>query len=80
MLGIEYAWNIYPSTRLSSGILLASNSLLLAGVWAGYPEGVYTSGLADISYLLSLAVHANIYIEWRWNKYNNLSTNGLWRY
>jgi alpha-1,3-mannosyltransferase len=40
---IEYAWNTYPSTNLSSGLLLAAHVLLLAGVWFGYPEGRNTS-------------------------------------
>ncbi|CAE6444538.1 unnamed protein product [Rhizoctonia solani] len=40
---IEYAWNTYPSTNLSSGLLLATHVLLLAGVWFGYPEGRNTS-------------------------------------
>lgn len=30
---IEYAWNVFPSTTLSSGILFAANSLLLVGIW-----------------------------------------------
>ena len=37
---IEYAWNVFPSTRLSSGILLGANVALLGGLWlspgAGY--------------------------------------------
>ncbi|EFI28445.1 dolichyl-P-Man:Man(5)GlcNAc(2)-PP-dolichyl mannosyltransferase [Coprinopsis cinerea okayama7 len=33
---IEYAWNIYPSTRLSSGILLAANTWILLGLWHGH--------------------------------------------
>jgi len=39
MIGIEYAWNVFPSTSISSGILLASNSLLVIGIWFGYPSG-----------------------------------------
>lgn len=39
LAGIEYAWNVYPSTTLSSGTLLAANGLLLIGVWSGFPEG-----------------------------------------
>ncbi|TFK27356.1 dolichyl-P-Man:Man(5)GlcNAc(2)-PP-dolichyl mannosyltransferase [Coprinopsis marcescibilis] len=39
LVGIEYAWNVYPSTKFSSGILLVANSLLLVGVWFGYPTG-----------------------------------------
>ncbi|KIK03831.1 glycosyltransferase family 58 protein [Laccaria amethystina LaAM-08-1] len=30
---IEFAWNVFPSTTLSSGILFAANSLLLVGIW-----------------------------------------------
>ena len=33
LLAIEYAWNVFPSTHLSSSILLGANSLLLVGVW-----------------------------------------------
>ncbi|KAI0831468.1 mannosyltransferase [Trametes gibbosa] len=39
LLGIEYAWNVYPSTSLSSGVLLAANAALLLGIWFGYSEG-----------------------------------------
>ncbi|KAF8810116.1 glycosyltransferase family 58 protein [Phlegmacium glaucopus] len=39
IIGIEYAWNIFPSTPISSGILLASNTLLVIGIWFGYPSG-----------------------------------------
>ncbi|KZP24739.1 glycosyltransferase family 58 protein [Athelia psychrophila] len=40
LLGIEYAWNIFPSTTISSGVLLAANSLLLVGIWFGFAEGI----------------------------------------
>jgi len=36
---VEYAWNIFPSTISSSGILLISNIMILVGIWAGFPEG-----------------------------------------
>jgi len=36
---IEYGWNVYPSTRLSSVVLCASHIVLLGGIWFGYPEG-----------------------------------------
>ncbi|KZO99402.1 glycosyltransferase family 58 protein [Calocera viscosa TUFC12733] len=36
---IEYAWNVYPSTVVSSGILLAGNALLLLGVFFGDANG-----------------------------------------
>ncbi|OJA10942.1 hypothetical protein AZE42_04657 [Rhizopogon vesiculosus] len=39
MGAVEYAWNVYPSTPFSSGLLLAANSLMLLGIWFGYPEG-----------------------------------------
>lgn len=39
LAGIEYAWNVFPSTTLSSGILLAAHVLLLLGIWFGFPEG-----------------------------------------
>ncbi|KAI0093547.1 glycosyltransferase family 58 protein [Irpex rosettiformis] len=39
LLGIEYSWNVFPSTPISSGVLLLSNVALLTGVWFGYPEG-----------------------------------------
>ncbi|KIM80719.1 glycosyltransferase family 58 protein [Piloderma croceum F 1598] len=39
ILGIEYAWNVFPSTSFSSAVLLAANTLLLVGVWFGFPEG-----------------------------------------
>ncbi|RPD66293.1 glycosyltransferase family 58 protein [Lentinus tigrinus ALCF2SS1-7] len=39
LLTIEYAWNVYPSTNFSSGVLVAANTALLLGIWFGYPEG-----------------------------------------
>ncbi|KAH7923869.1 mannosyltransferase [Leucogyrophana mollusca] len=39
MIAIEYAWNVFPSTPMSSGLLAAANVLLVMGVWLGYPEG-----------------------------------------
>ncbi|TDL27387.1 glycosyltransferase family 58 protein [Rickenella mellea] len=36
---IEYTWNIFPSTKISSALLVATNALLLAGIWFGWPEG-----------------------------------------
>lgn len=39
ILGIEYAWNVFPSTPTSSAILCLCNFAILAGVWLGYPEG-----------------------------------------
>ncbi|KAJ6547446.1 glycosyltransferase family 58 protein [Mycena capillaripes] len=40
IIGIEYSWNVFPSTPFSSMVLLMANSLLLAGVWTGYPNGI----------------------------------------
>ncbi|KAF9036614.1 glycosyltransferase family 58 protein [Panaeolus papilionaceus] len=40
--GIEYAWNVFPSTFTSSAILLACNILLVVGIWFGYPNGKRT--------------------------------------
>jgi hypothetical protein len=36
---IEYGWLTYPSTTLSSSLLLAGNVLVLVGVWCGDAEG-----------------------------------------
>ncbi|KAG5647194.1 hypothetical protein DXG03_001153 [Asterophora parasitica] len=33
VIGVEYAWNVFPSTNLSSSVLLGANSLLLLGIW-----------------------------------------------
>ncbi|KAJ7219162.1 glycosyltransferase family 58 protein, partial [Mycena pura] len=40
IFAIEYAWNVFPSTALSSAVLLAANTLLLAGIWTGHPNGI----------------------------------------
>ncbi|KAJ7098035.1 mannosyltransferase [Mycena belliarum] len=40
IIGIEYSWNVFPSTSVSSTILLAGNTLLLIGIWSGHPNGV----------------------------------------
>lgn len=42
ILCIEYTWNVFPSTTLSSGLLLAANTSLLVGVWFGFAEGKAT--------------------------------------
>lgn len=39
LLGIEYSWNVFPSTDLSSAILDISHLLILIGLWFGYPTG-----------------------------------------
>ncbi|VDB88734.1 unnamed protein product [Peniophora sp. CBMAI 1063] len=46
LAAIEYSWNVYPSTVLSSGILCACNAILLAGVWTGHAQGVQIKPLA----------------------------------
>ena len=38
MLVIEYAWNVFPSTTISSAVLLMANVFLLGGICFGYPE------------------------------------------
>ncbi|KAJ6596776.1 mannosyltransferase [Mycena vulgaris] len=40
IVGIEYSWNVFPATSVSSTVLLAANTLLLAGIWTGYPGGI----------------------------------------
>lgn len=40
LASIEYAWNVFPSTSLSSEVLLASHVMLLVGIWSGWPCGV----------------------------------------
>ncbi|KAL4067824.1 mannosyltransferase [Scleroderma citrinum] len=42
LVGIEYAWNVFPSTTLSCGILLTMNTSLLLGIWFGFAEGKST--------------------------------------
>ncbi|KAI0032272.1 mannosyltransferase [Vararia minispora EC-137] len=39
LASIEYAWNVYPSTTLSSSCLLLSNAALVAGLWFGDSQG-----------------------------------------
>ena len=41
LLAIEYAWNVFPSTILSSAVLFISNATLITGIWFGYPEGIH---------------------------------------
>jgi hypothetical protein len=36
---IEYAWNVYPSTTLSSAVLGVAHVVLVAGIWFGFAEG-----------------------------------------
>ncbi|OAV87091.1 hypothetical protein, variant [Puccinia triticina 1-1 BBBD Race 1] len=38
MMSIEYSWNVFPSTAISSTILLVSNLLLLFGTWWTFEE------------------------------------------
>jgi hypothetical protein len=39
LASIEYAWNVYPSTALSSSILCLANAALVAGIWFGNAQG-----------------------------------------
>ncbi|KAH7103723.1 glycosyltransferase family 58 protein [Auriculariales sp. MPI-PUGE-AT-0066] len=39
LAAIEYAWNVYPSTNMSSGVLLVAHIALLLGIWFGWAEG-----------------------------------------
>ncbi|KAG8809088.1 dolichyl-P-Man:Man(5)GlcNAc(2)-PP-dolichol alpha-1,3-mannosyltransferase, partial [Serendipita sp. 399] len=39
LLGIEYSWNVFPSTNVSSYILDVSHALIIVGLWFGYPTG-----------------------------------------
>ncbi|KAF5324538.1 hypothetical protein D9611_004241 [Ephemerocybe angulata] len=39
MAAIECSWNVFPSTGLSSSVLLLGNSLLLIGLWFGHASG-----------------------------------------
>lgn len=40
LLGIEYSWNVFPSTNRSAYILNACHILLLGGLWFGFPSGL----------------------------------------
>ncbi|KAJ7172604.1 glycosyltransferase family 58 protein [Mycena filopes] len=40
IMGIEYSWNVFPSTSFSSSVLLVANAGLLGGIWTGYPNGI----------------------------------------
>ncbi|KLO12625.1 glycosyltransferase family 58 protein [Schizopora paradoxa] len=39
LASIEYAWNVFPSTNVSSSVLLVSHIILLLGIWFGWPSG-----------------------------------------
>jgi len=39
IFGIEFAWNVFPSTSFSSALLVGANVVLLAGIWLGWPNG-----------------------------------------
>eukprot|EP00243_Klebsormidium_subtile_P006219 TRINITY_DN259_c0_g1_i2.p1 TRINITY_DN259_c0_g1~~TRINITY_DN259_c0_g1_i2.p1 ORF type:complete len:228 (-),score=26.17 TRINITY_DN259_c0_g1_i2:192-875(-) len=39
--GIEYCWNVYPSTPASSALLLALHVTVLVGLWFGKAESPY---------------------------------------
>ncbi|KAG9040245.1 dolichyl-P-Man:Man(5)GlcNAc(2)-PP-dolichol alpha-1,3-mannosyltransferase [Tulasnella sp. JGI-2019a] len=36
---VEYSWNVFPSTKASSCVLLFFNLASILGVWFGYPNG-----------------------------------------
>ena len=38
---IEVCWNVYPSTPLSSLVLLACHSTILIGLWTSVPPPAY---------------------------------------
>ncbi|EEB91814.1 hypothetical protein MPER_09769, partial [Moniliophthora perniciosa FA553] len=40
MGAIEFSWNVFPSTVLSSSVLLGAHIVLLGGILYGYPCGV----------------------------------------
>ncbi|KAJ7751970.1 glycosyltransferase family 58 protein [Mycena metata] len=42
IMGIEYSWNVFPSTNFSSSLLLIANVCLLGGIWTGHPNGINT--------------------------------------
>ena len=46
LFGIEYAWNVFPSTDLSSSVLFAAHVTLLLGIWFGHPDGKTPSRVA----------------------------------
>jgi alpha-1,3-mannosyltransferase len=39
LFGIEYAWNVFPSTVFSSTVLNVANALIITGIYFGYAEG-----------------------------------------
>jgi uncharacterized membrane protein len=49
LVTIEYAWNVFPSTSLSSGVLLGAHVVLLIAIWFGFPEGLSVAGRVDIA-------------------------------
>ncbi|KAG7092366.1 hypothetical protein E1B28_008725 [Marasmius oreades] len=40
LLAIEYSWNVFPSTIISSSALLGAHVILLVGIRYGYPCGI----------------------------------------
>lgn len=46
LVGIEYSWNVFPSTNLSSYLLNACHALILIGIWFGHPVGVHRRRVA----------------------------------
>ncbi|KAK9457558.1 ALG3 protein-domain-containing protein [Dipodascopsis uninucleata] len=50
----EYSWNVFPSTKMSSAIVVSANALILVGVWFGTkgdfePQSNANSDMASIS-------------------------------
>lgn len=43
LAAIEYAWNVFPSTTISSSSLLLGNGLLVLGLWFGHAAGISIS-------------------------------------
>ena len=39
LAAIEYAWNVFPATPRSSGVLLAAHAVVLLGLWRAADEG-----------------------------------------
>ncbi|EFP77390.2 uncharacterized protein PGTG_03346 [Puccinia graminis f. sp. tritici CRL 75-36-700-3] len=46
MLSIEYSWNVFPSTSISSTVLLLSNTSLLVGTWWSFDQSCSATPVA----------------------------------
>jgi len=49
LMMVEYAWNVFPATPLSSSVLAVAHGILLAGVWAFNRDGAMTSEVKPAS-------------------------------